>query len=322
MARTENERGVLKKSWIDVLELPDGTPVRIPVITVHGSADGPKLVITAAIHGWEIVGTEVVRRVVRDEIDPKQLHGTVVAVPVANPLAFQVRAYITPHDNVDVSSAMPGEASGTQSRRIAEKLWRLIEWSSCYIDLHCMEGPSVPLTIVRGPDNGLVINDALKIARAFGLPIARPSQETLRRRPNTAADLALANSVPAIIPELPFPSIFMQDSSIEIGVRGVLNVMRALKMIPGELEKQNIEFQFAEPIHTMMISANRGGIVHPVSKLGAAVKKGDPIVRIVDVFGEEAEVVRAPRDGYVISFPLNINQIAGSGDFVALLGFT
>ena len=321
MTLPETQPGTLVKSWLDVLEFADGTPVRLPILVARGIDPGPKLVLTGALHGWEIVGTEVIRRVLREELEFRRLRGSVVAVPVANPLAFQVRAYITPHDHVDIGSAMPGDPSGTQSRRIASKLWEIIKDSTCYIDLHCMEGPSVPLTIVRGPEGGPIVEETLRIASAFGFPVTRPSPETLKRRPNTAADLAISQGIPAIIPELPFPSIMMDKNSVSMGIRGVLNVMKYLKMIPGEPERQPNIIDLGGPIHTMMISSNRGGIAHPICELGSKVRKGDPIVRLMNVFGEEVEVVKAPKDGYVVSFPLNVNQVAGSGDFVALLGY-
>jgi predicted deacylase len=311
----------LTKDWLEVLELADGTPVRLPILTAKGIGPGPKLVLTGAVHGWEIVGTEVIRRVLQEKLVMDCLTGTVIAIPVANPLAFQVKSYITPHDNVDIGSAMPGDPSGTQSRRIANKLWEIIQGSSCYVDLHCMEGPSIPLTIVRGPETGPVVKKTLEIAAAFGLPITRPSPETLKRRPNTAADLAISQGIPAIIPELPFPSIFMNDNSVEIGVMGVLNVMKYLKMIPGEPERQKGAMDFGGAIHTTMISSNRGGIAHAACQLGARVSKGDVLVRLMNVFGEEVELIQSPRDGFVISFPLNVNQVAGSGDFVVLLGY-
>jgi predicted deacylase len=321
MKSSDAQSPSLKKDWLEVLELADGTPVKLPILTATGSHPGPKLVITGAVHGWEIVGTEVIRRVLREKLDLERLSGTVTAIPVANPLAFRVRAYITPQDNADVAGAMPGDPSGTQSRRIGSRLWKIIEGSSCYIDLHCMEGPSIPLTIVRGPETGQVVGKTLEIAAAFGLPITRPSPETLKRRPNTTADFAISQGIPAIIPELPFPSIFMDNNSVEIGVMGVLNVMKYLRMIPGEPERQKGQMDFGGPIHTMMISSNRGGIAHSACKLGAKVSKGDALVRMINVLGDEVEVIRSPRDGFVVSFPLNVNQVAGSGDFVVLLGY-
>ncbi|MGA2785286.1 MAG: succinylglutamate desuccinylase/aspartoacylase family protein, partial [Candidatus Bathyarchaeia archaeon] len=204
----------------------------------------------------------------------------------------------------------------------ANRLWEIIQESNCYIDLHCMEGPSVPWTIVRGPEAGIVVDRTLEVANAFGLPVTRPSPETRKRRPNTTADWAMSHGIPSIIPELPFPSIFMDERSVEVGVRGVLNVMKLLGMIPGEPEKQDLPIDVRGPIHTVMLAANRGGIVFPLCKLGARVNEGDPLVKIMNVFGDEVELVRAPKNGYLMSFPLNINQIAGTGDFVALLGYT
>jgi predicted deacylase len=321
MSAMQGITGTLQTGTWDVLELPDRTVVRLAYAVVRGIDQGPKLVLTAAVHGWEIVGTEVIRRLLQEKIDPKNLKGTVVAFPVANPLAFHVRAWITPQDHADVSSSLPGDPAGTQSQRVAHKLWEAIHNSDCYMDLHCMEGPSVPFTILRGPENDPVVDRSLKIANAFGVPITRASPETLKHRPNAATDAAISHGIPSIIPEFPFPSIFMEDSVVEVGVRGVLNVMKFLGMIPGNLEEQKHRIKERGPFYTQSIKASHGGILHITCELGSWIKKGEKLAKILDVFGNETEAILAPKDGYIISFPLNVNQIVGTGDPVAVVAY-
>jgi predicted deacylase len=310
----------IEKQYLDVLELADGTVIRLPVMIATGAKPGPKLFVDGAIHGWEIVGTEVIRRVLREQLNLADLKGTVIAVPVANPPAFQVKAYINPQDRADVSRAVPGDPKLSQSQRIGAKLWNLIKESNYYINLHCIEGPSVPYSEVRGPE-GPTLNKALKMAEAFGLPITVADPVLLKYWPPNAVDLAISSGIPAFMPELAFPSIFMDEDSVRIGTRGLLNVLKFIEMIPGKIEPQDTKFSLPGPLYTNMVTADRGGIVHPACHLGAKVAKGDPVVRILNVFGDEVDTVRSPRDAYVMSFCLNVNQVAGSGDFVAMIGW-
>ena len=267
-----------------------------------------------------IGGTEVIRQVLREQLNVADLKGSVTAVPVANPPAFQVKAYTNPQDHADISRAVPGDPKLSQSQRIGAKLWSLIKESNYYVNIHCIEGPSIPYTETRGPE-GPSMDRSLKLAEAFGLPITVADPVMMKYYPPNAVDLAISSGIPAFMPELPFPSIFMNEDSVRIGTRGLLNVMKSIGMIPGEIEPQEREFNLPEPLYTEMITADRGGIVHPACPLGSKVSKGDPIVRILNVFGDEVDVVRSPRDAYVLSFCLTVNQAAGTGDFVAMIGW-
>jgi predicted deacylase len=315
----------IEKQYLEVLELADGTPIRLPVMIARGAKPGPRLFVDAAVHGWEILGTEVIRQVLREQLNLKSVEGTVVAVPVANPPAFQVKGYLNPQDGVDILRAVPGDPKLSQSQRIGAKLWNLIKESDYYINFHCIEGPSVPYIIMRGSKSP-TLDKSFKIAEAFGLPITifdpvTQSTPGSLLAHSTAVNLAVSSGIPAFVVELPFPSIFMEADSVKMGTRGLLNVMKFIGMLHGEIERQDIEFTFPGPLYTEMLTADHGGIVHPVCPLGAKVAKGDPLVKILNVFGDEVDTVRTPRDAYVMSFCLAVNQVAGTGDRVVMIGW-
>ena len=314
----------LEKQYLEILELADGTAIRLPVMIGRGAKPGPRLFVDAAVHGWEIVGTEVIRQVLREQLNFKNVEGTVVAVPVANPPAFQVKGYLNPQDGVDILRAVPGNPKLSQSQRIGAKLWDLIKESNYYINFHCMEGPSVPYIIMRGPKSP-TFDKSIKMAEAFGLPITifDPTQSTPGSllAHSTAVDLAVSSGIPAFVVELPFPSIFMDADAVKMGTRGLLNVMKFIGMMHGEIERQDMRFSFPGPLYTEMLTADHGGIVHPMCPLGAKLAKGDPLVRILNVFGDEVDIVRTPRDAYAMSFCLTVNQVAGTGNRVAMIGW-
>jgi len=315
------------KRFIDVLELPDGSSVRLPVMTLNGSRPGPRLTLIAAAHGWEVTGTEVIIRIMREFLKPNELRGSVIAVPVANPVGFQRAVYVPPQDNVDVESAFPGEPAGMATKRLSEKLWSVIEGSDCYIDLHCMEGPSIPYTIVRGFEaNPAVAERASELARAFGFIRTKFSPEAVKRRPNSSTIFSISKGIPAFVPEFPFSMIFTEQEAVSAGIRGVLNVMKTLGMIDGQVEPQRQYVHLRDPILTEMIFANRGGLLYPLKKPGDTVEIGDPILRIVNVFGDEVERVLSPRKGVVMSYPIShagtpTNQTVTTGDPICDIGY-
>lgn len=324
---SNSSNGAIEKSYLDVLELPDGSAVRIPVMTLKGSHPGPKLALVGAAHGWEVTGTEVIFRVFREAINPADLHGSIVSIPVANPVGFQRAVYVPPQDNVDVESAFPGDMTSTATKRLSSKIWSVVEGADCYIDLHCMEGPSVPYTIVRGFEaNPAIAERASELAKVFGFIRTKFSPEATRRRPNSSTIFSISKGVPAFVPEFPFATIFTEDEVVASGVRGVLNVMKVLGMISGHPESQKKYVNLKDPIYTEMLFANRGGLLYPMKKPGDVIEKGDALLKIVNVFGEEVERVLSPHNGVLMSFPIShagtpTNQTVTTGDPVADVGY-
>jgi predicted deacylase len=313
--------GTIAFGSIEVGEFIDGMRLSMPIIVANGSNEGPILLLTAAMHGWEVVGIEVIRRVLRKELDVRRLRGAVLAIPAVNPLALQARAYITPQDHADVGGVIPGDPNGTITRRLASALWSVVRKSNYYIDLHCMEGPSIPSTIVRGPPTGEVVDKAIDIARAMDMTITRPSQEARKRRPRTGSDIAMEAGIPSVIVEFPFPAIVMQEEVVQLGVRAILNVMKVLKMIDGQIEKQNGFKNLPGVFSTMMVTCNKGGLTYPLCNPGDSVEEGQAIADIFNLYGDLQEKLTTPVSGYILSYGLNINQAVGTGDAVAYIAF-
>lgn len=311
---------------MDVLQLPDGTKVVIPVMRLQGNRKGPNLAIVAAIDGWEVIGTEVIRRVLREEIDPSQLRGNIHAMPVGNPIAFQRSVYKFATDILDVDSCFPGDKKGSASPRIASALWNLIKDCDCYLNLHGMEGPSIPFASMAGTEkNPAVSKLSYEIANAFGV-LRVESPEEGKRRYSSSNTYAIEKGIPGFTVELPQPAQFMEEKDVKTGVRGVLNVMKHLKMIPGRPEPQTSKPKFDDPVRYEGIFSGRGGLVHPACRPGTVVKAGRVVARTLNVFGDVVEEIRAPRDGIVISFPVShagipVNQVVTTGDPVCWIGY-
>ncbi len=105
-------KGELATGTIRGIELSCGTWVDIPIILVNGMEDGPTLLVTSTEHGDEIQGIEVIRQITRHRVDPKTLRGCIIAIPVANPLAFMHHLYTSWIDNLDVSEGGCGDPGG------------------------------------------------------------------------------------------------------------------------------------------------------------------------------------------------------------------
>lgn len=309
--------GEMKTGFMDVGELPGGATTNIPLIVVNGNKKGPKLLLTAVFHGEEIIGVEIIRRITREKIVPKDLCGSIIAVPVANLLAAQNHSRFAPEDNLDMAHLFPGSRSGTISTRFASKIWQVLMKCDYHIDLHCTAPPqAVPFTILRLGGNPKTRKKALSIARAIGFTVRR--QMTEKREP----DPVLAKGIPSVTVEIPFAMI-MQKSDIEAGVRGVMNAMKYLKMISGKIEKQQGVLVIEGICCAMTVRTNRGGVMHPDKRQGDKVKKGDLLAHIFNLVGDTVEIIKSPVDGYVFSYcpyPSH-NQIVGTGDGVATIAW-
>jgi len=293
------------------VELRDGTYVNLPVILVNGAEDGPTLVITAATHPRELVGTEAVRLVTRDRIDPKRLKGRVIAFPVANPLGFQFAAYVSPHDGLNMSVSYPGSSKGQLTSRLANFIWEnAAKRAHLCMDFHENVKPCLCFSMVGAVGKPETEKKALEAAKAFGITVIRRVPTAGWELPGKrASDLSysatcMTNGIPAFTPELANSTEqtfnIEEDASVQAGVRGILNVMKHLKMITGEIEEQTgILVLHGNFEARSMTIANRGGLVHRLVKPGVKINKGTPIAEIYNAYGDIVETIVMPHDGYI-----------------------
>jgi len=329
----EAESGQVSRGLIPIGELADGcTPMQIPVILVNGGDDGPVVYLHGGSHGQETVyAIELMRRLVREELNARRLRGAIILVPAANLLAHQAGSRISPLYGIreggafggDLHKLWPGDASGSMTQLLAATIWTQIVTQSNYVvDYHTNSSPGIPFVLMYQPSG--TTNDgaeasawrrALDLAAAFGLTVVRGAPT-----PNTLAGASLLAGKAALTIEIPSPRM-LSESLIACALRGTKNFLARLAMLDGEIETQ-IEYPPLTGQHDILpsIRARRGGMVRFEVQPGQFVMAGTVIARIFNVFGDEVEAVPMAHDGYVSTFPPLSwagAQAIATGDYVA-----
>lgn len=260
----------------------------VPVTVMHGAKPGPRLFLTASIHGDELNGVGIIRDLLHDH-PWNSLRGTLVAVPVANVPGFLIQDRRLP-DRRDLNRSFPGNAKGSLTARLAHVLFqKVIAPSDFGIDLHTGGGERTNYPQLRCDLADATTRD---LGRAFGCTFilggAGPDR-SLRRT-------ALKKGVPTIVYEAGSPRRF-ERPFIEKGKTGVVNVMRHLGMLPGEPELPELTFEIDT---THWVRARVGGILDLKVALGQPVKKGEELSLNTNPFGRERSALKAPHAGAVL----------------------
>jgi predicted deacylase len=276
-----------------IVDLPVGglythTPVTMPVQVVHGRKPGPVVFVSAALHGDEINGVEVIRRLLRMGA-MRHLKGTLLAVPIVNVFGFHQRSRYLP-DRRDLNRYMPGSEHGSLASRLGHVFFReVVRRSDVGIDLHtaAIHRDNLPQLRVNLDDPIL-----RPLAEAFGTPVLLHSgylEGSLRY----AASL---EKVPVMVYEAG-EALRFDEVAIRIGVHGVVQVLRQLGMLPKTRHKSRPATILRS---SAWVRAQRSGILRALVPMGAAVSKGDTLGVIGDPFGENETNVLAGIDGVVI----------------------
>lgn len=314
--------GRLTFGEIRVGRLADAAPVVIPVMILRGRQDGPALMVSAAIHGPEITGTEVIRRLCREIIDPQTLRGTIVALPIANPFAYRAASWTTPEDGYNLNRTFPGDPRTWLSMRVANLILEHVVRKVQYIvDLHCMCEPSILFSHVHRSEHEDVYRRARGMAEAFGLGIIEQDVRQMQHRAGSLLEAAAGMGIPGITPELQAWRR-VHATSVDVGVRGVLNVMRLLEMTDGAVEPQPDGVTVPGVHRWVEIFSNEGGLVEFSCAPGQPVRTGQPVARIRDPFGEVLEEVSSPVDGFLVGYPVFGNQAVRTGELLVFIGTT
>jgi predicted deacylase len=297
----------------------DGSAVSVPIIMVNGSEDGPVLWLGSTVHGNEIPGCEVIRRLTREVIDARHLRGAIIAAPIQNILAYRASGRFTPHDGVNMNRVFPGKTGGSLTERMAHVLFSEgIAKADYVLDYHSNSLGSINFTLVRLVGDEEIQRRQMALAEAYGVTIALSAvgEAGLAKM---LQDAALEAGKPALTVELD-GEYLVEENSVRSGVKGTLNIMKHLGMIPGTPEPQTdvpvIKGILSNRAH---VTVNKGGLVRPLKAVGDKVAKGEPVVNILDLYGDTVEVVHSPIDGYVITYPHAGNHAVVSGDQVVFV---
>jgi len=296
--------GERREFRLQLLNLDRFSRVAMPGVVLRGRHDGPTLAVTAAIHGDELNGIEIARRLTND-IDPTYLSGRIIALPSVNVMGVLAGSRYMP-DGRDLNREFPGSTKGSFTARVARRVLRVLDGADGHIDLHTGTRGRANMPHVRAH-----LDDArvAALARAFGAPVIfdqRGSQGTLRR---TLVD----RGVPSILFEAGQASVF-QPYAIRAGIQGAMNVMRHLGMLRGEPRRPPVQLEL-EDAHWVRTSTT--GLLEVFVKPGDILSRGDLIARNVSIFGDHREEITADRREVVLG--LATHPLAAPGTPVAHL---
>ncbi len=291
---------------IPLARLPSETWLHLPTEVVNGAHAGPRLWLSAAIHGDELNGVEVIREVL-DTVNPEEMHGVLVAVPIVNVFGFLNQSRYLP-DRRDLNRSFPGSAGGSLASRIAHIVMSEVV-SKCThgIDLHTGSNHRTNLPQIRA---NLKHAETLRCAEAFAAPVMMHAET----RDGSLRQAANKLGVPVLVYEAGEPLRFEEDA-IQAGVQGTLRVMAALGMISGDQAPVDPVEPSVHIGKSTWIRARRGGIMRLQSRLGQRVAKREVLATIADAFGRYAKKIRAPQAGIIIGHTNNPLVQQGDGLF-------
>ena len=299
------EKGQKANGYLHTGWLADGNEVRVPVMIAMGNEEGPVLWINAGVHGQEVSGIFAIQELFRN-LDPAKLKGTIVGTPGCNPLGLKGHNKFNPEDQLDMDQQFPGKERGWLSEQMAFHFFNAVKDTANYfIDLHALGGvDAVPYTVYKTaagvPEevNTCTEKMALLMGAEFNCQVdLRSATGELPGAVLGALDIqCILHGIPAFMFEMGAGNRVIW-SSVDLAVKGFENVMRYLGMIEGSCTYacgQKIVTKRSFP------SSIRGGLASPQCKPGSLLKKGDPILNILNPFGEVIEEIRAPYDCIVI----------------------
>lgn len=323
IAKIDVPRGKRLTTHLPLAELADGNIVTLPIILINGVKPGPTLYVGGGIHGDEYTGVRIVTDFAR-KVPPDELKGSIIAVPVQNPLSFQAghrfplsQFLRSPLDLTpsDAWTCFPGDPAGNTIQRIAHALYELMTEADVCIDVHTpTTGGRYPVFTFLPPTTLPQTSRSEELARAFGPDYILLYDQGMYVQPGNPHVVAAKRGKPAFGVELGEGGRMEPDMVLR-GVQGLLNVARKLRMLGGRLQPQRRAILIRDLV---MLRATKGGFLEKHKGLGETVKKGEVVASIVNVFGETEERVRAPTEGVLLretTFPT-----VCSGERVATLG--
>lgn len=301
---------------IELARLPSDISIETTVHTYEGDEPGPTLYVQAAQHGREVNGSEVLRRF--HENLPSNLRGTVIAVPVANPVTFDRVSYTTPGSldsmNANMNRVWPGDADGSLHERMAARLWEYAGEADAIVDIHT-GSPDTLTHVVFTEDHP----PSRELAKAFGttLLLGEPAGENAdtewheRRFDGKLRVAAATEDIPTITPELAHNKQLV-ESAIERGLQGLFNVLREQDMLTEE-PKPNGDSVLARN-HLGRVEATDSGLFHYEggAELGEHVSANTPLGTLYDPTTYEAlQEVETDRDGILYWIAREATVVAG-----------
>lgn len=275
---------------IPVAPMYTSDDLSISVQVIRGRLPGPVLFISAAIHGDEINGVEIIRRLLQHKA-LKQVRGTILAIPIVNVYGFVHHTRYLP-DGRDLNRSFPGSAKGSLTGRVAQTfLTEIVLKSTHGIDLHTGSRHRSNFPQIRADlDN----KESRAMTEAFGVPLALDA----KLRDGSLRGCAQEAGIPVILYEAG-EALRFEELYIRAGLKGIINVMRSIGMLSmSHRRKQPVPPMISH--QTSWLRAPESGILRTLVPLGAKVTAGQVIAMVADPMGSSETPMTAPNDGIVI----------------------
>ncbi|MCR8922940.1 succinylglutamate desuccinylase/aspartoacylase family protein [Dasania sp. GY-MA-18] len=290
IAGVEIKPGEEKRIEMPSVHLYTDTPMPIPVFVKRGKKDGPILLVSAAVHGDELNGIEIISRLINSP-SIKNLKGTLIAVPIVNVYGVLSQSRYMP-DRRDLNRSFPGSSRGSLAGRIAKIFLNEIVTKCDYgIDLHTGAIHRSNLPQIRAD----LSNETTKaMAYAFGVPVLLNADI----RDGSLRESAASAGVNMLLYEAG-EALRFDELSIRAGVKGIINVMRHLDMLRKTRSKKPLVEPFVAHNSTWVRATDSGVVSHKKS-LGDYVEEKDELAVISDPYGKTLDVVKSPVEGIII----------------------
>jgi predicted deacylase len=278
------------------LELPlpklyTQTPMTMPVHVRRGRRAGPTLFVCAAVHGDELNGVEVIRRLMRRRALTR-IRGTLITVPIVNMYGVIGRSRYLP-DRRDLNRSFPGSDRGSLAARLADLfMTEIVSRCTHGIDLHTGSLHRGNLPQIRGNLDDV---ETLRLARLFGVPVLINAVI----RDGSLREAAAACGIPMLLYEAG-EALRFDEVSIRAGVQGIVNVMRGLDMLPPARGRRRLTADPFVARSSSWVRAPASGIFRGTVKLGARVKQDEQLGSVTEPIADSENVLRSPFGGIVI----------------------
>ena len=296
--------GVRQTLDLPISVLSDHTPVSMSAHVIHGKKDGPTVFVSAGIHGDEVIGVEIVRRLLRVP-NLKSLRGTLIVVPIVNAFGFINHSRYLP-DRRDLNRSFPGSESGSLASRLAYMfLHEIVARCDLGIDLHSAAIHRTNLPQIRISANN---SYTAELAEVFGAPVIM--QSLLREGSLRGAAKEIGKDV------LLFEAgegLRFDEMSVRAGVAGILRVLRHLSMVSAKgIAKPKSASQYCTS--SKWLRAPAAGLLRTFRADGDVVAKGDVMAVVANPFGEYEKDIVAPFSGIIVGRA--VMPVVNEGDAV------
>jgi len=265
------------------------TSLHMPTHVIRGKRSGPRLLVCAALHGDEINGVEIIRRLTAHPA-LAQIRGDLIAIPIVNVYGFIHQTRYLP-DRRDLNRCFPGSEKGSMAGRLAHLfLNEIVKKCTHGIDLHTAAIHRDNLPQIRACLEDGATND---MAHAFPVSVLLDAPLRSGTIRGTAGELG----IPWLVYEAG-EALRFDEVAIRAGVRGIIQVMREIGMLPARKTKKTYVPQLASKSY--WVRASQSGIYRNLIPMGAHVSKGDVLGVIDDPYGCSEQMIHAPSAGIVI----------------------